>query len=348
MRIMRSLKASLAATVCLLPLQVLAQTPGSLPGSTPLPAPGADPAGNNWITVGGQYQSDKSYYFGRYTGTKDRGGYFLGDMRVDWHDAWDSGGTRYFRADVTDLGLPSRSATVKAGQQGTWGVVFSYDGIPYYLTETYLTPWQSGGSLVPGIAPGSVSNTARVSNQLWNTPLDTQRDIFGAVGKYQWGQWTFTAGVRHDHKEGLQANSLAILAAPAATATTLAASGLGYFAQPIDWDMDRYDATLSYGTERVQAELGYTFSQFTDNAPVVNLANPFAFPAAAALGAAGSSPARVSSFYTAPPSNSAHELHLLLGYNITPTMRVNANFAYGINLQNDGFSSANGNTNPGE
>ena len=235
---------------------------------------------------------------------------------------------------------------MKGGQQGTWGVTFSYDGIPYYATDSFLSVWQPNGALVPGVAPGSLSSTAQAAGLLWNEPLNTRRDIFTGTGKYEWGDWTLTGSISHDHKHGLQMNSLAILGAPAATATALTStSGLGYFAQMIDYDMDTYDAMAEYATRRLQVQVGYNFSQFTDNDPVQNLVNPFAFPAGSALGPAGSSPALVSSWYTAPPSNSAHQVRLLIGYNLSPTTRLNANFAYGVQLQNAPYEPFNGNGN---
>jgi len=339
MNLMRSLKAALAAGVCLLPLQALAQSTQAAAAAGPA-APG-----DNWITVGGQYQSSGSDYFGRFTGQNHPGFYGLGDFHLDFRDPWDSGNTRYYSADGRDLGLPDRSVTVRAGQQGSWGVTFSYDGIPYYAQDHYLSVWQQGGVLVPGVQPGSLSNTANAGNLLWNEPLSTQRDIFTGTGTYIWGDWTFTGKIRHDHKHGLQANSLAILAAPAATATSLATSGLGYFAQPIDYDMDRYDALAEYANSRLQVQVGYTFSQFTNNNPVDALSNPFAFPQGAALGPAGSNPALVTSYYTSPPSNSEHQVKLLVGYNFSSTTRLNANFAYGVQMQNDSYAPFNGNGN---
>ena len=95
--------------------------------------------------------------------------------------------------------------------------------------------------------------------------------------------------------------------------------------------MDRYDAMAEYANRRLQVQVGYTYSQFTDNQSVVNLVNPFAFTASSRV---GGSPALISSYYTAPPSNSEHQVKLLIGYNITPTTRLNANFAYGLQMQN--------------
>lgn len=331
MRLMRSLKAALAASVCLLPLQAIAQNAGTAPA----------PTGDNWFTVGGQYQNSGSAYYGRFTGQNHPGFYGLGDFHINLRDPWNSGGTRYFQADGRDLGLPDRSVIVKGGQQGTWGVTFSYDGIPYYATNDFLSVWQPNGQLVPGVAAGSLTSTAEAAGLLWNEPLNTQRDIFAATGKYEWGDWTFTGSISHDHKHGLQMNSLAIIAAPSPT-TTLSDRALGYFAQMIDYDMDSYDALAEYATRRLQVQLGYNFSEFTDNDPVEQLINPFAFPSTSRV---GGDPALISSYYTAMPSNSAHQVRLLVGYNLSPTTRLNANFAYGVQLQNASYEPFNGNLN---
>ena len=196
MKFGRSLKAALAASVCLLPLQAAAQSLGSAP-SQDKPAATAAPAapGDNWISIGAQYQSGRSYYFGRYNGAVIRAstGWAIstwacvtpGTPAVPDTSSW----------TARHLGFPDRSVTLKVGQQGTWGVTFSYDGIPYYTTESFLSVWQSNGALVAGVAPRIGEQHANVAGILWNSPLSTQRDILTAIGKYQWGDWTFTGSV---------------------------------------------------------------------------------------------------------------------------------------------------------
>ena len=133
---------------------------------------------------------------------------------------------------------------------------------------------------------------------------------------------------------------------PSATSSSAAApttftSALGYFAQPIDYDTDRYDLMAAYGNERFQAQVGYSFSNFTDNLSVFNAANPYAFTGSS-FGTA-SQMANMFAPYVLPPSNSAHQVKMMLGYNFSPTTRVNANFAYGVQMQNAAFQNATGN-----
>jgi MtrB/PioB family decaheme-associated outer membrane protein len=379
---MLSLKAAFAASVCLLPLQAFAQsdtagapapTTAAPPPTAAAPPPTTAAPGplNNWVTLGAQYDSGRSYYLGRYSGAVNPGFYGLGDFHLGQRDAWDSGGTNYWEMEGYNLGLPDRSFNAKVGQQGTWGLSFYYQGIPYYATNSFKSVFQGNGSLVPGVAPGSLGVTYSrllpangIVNSLWipratNSPsallfnynLSTQRDIFGGTGKFQWGDWTISGAWRHEHKTGWQANSLAIGGVPNVTtagtgntAPTTFTSALAYFAQPIDYDTDRYDATAAYGDERTQVQLGYTYSAFTDNTGVFNAQNPFAFVPTSTF---GGSVAGLRSIYVLPPSNSAHQVRMLFGYNFTPTTRFTANFEYGLAMQNAGFQTGIGNTNPG-
>ena len=228
-----SLRAALAASVCLLPLQAFAQSDNSSGvGATPAATTPVTPPLTNWITIGGQYDSGRSYYLGRFSGAVNPGFYGLGDLHYGYRDPWDSGGTTYFEMNGGNLGMWDRSFDAKVGQQGTWGLNFYYQGIPYYATNSFQSVYQGNGNLVPGVAPGSLHETfpppplvpkigssssvwlPRATNSpagsMWNYNLSTRRDIFGGGGKYQWGDWTITAGWRHEHKEGFQANSLEI------------------------------------------------------------------------------------------------------------------------------------------
>jgi MtrB/PioB family decaheme-associated outer membrane protein len=361
---MLSYKAALAASVCLLPLQAFAQSDtGFDVGETPA-ATAAPPVTNNWVTLGGQYNSGGSAYLGRFTGAVNPGFYGLGDFHYLYRDPWDSGGTNYFSMDGANMGLPDRSFNAKIGQQGTWGLSFDYQGVPYFaspihsvLQETGVTvPGVGGGSIPVGYGTRAIGTgifgvypaPANVGNSLYTYNLGTQRDIFTGSGKFQWNDWTITASMRHDHKTGYQSNSLEIGGTAGLTGTSSSSavtSGLVYFAQPIDYDMDRYDLTAAYSAERFQAQVGYTFSQFTDNETAFNAQNPFAFGSLSGFTVSGhAAPAagQITAPYALPPSNAAHQIKVMLGYNLSPTTRLNANFAYGLQLQNAGYLTGTG------
>lgn len=366
---MSSLKAALAASVCLLPLQVMAQN-AAAPAAPAAPATPAItmPPSDNWILGGAQYNSGPSYYINRFSGAVSPGFYGLGAFNYGQRDAWDSGGTTYWHVHADDLGLESRSFDAEAGQQGTWGLTFSYDGIPYYLTDKFQSVWNSTGA--PVVAPGSLPETfpatpavpghGRVSS-LWlptpsatlpglmdNYTIGTRRDVFTGSGKYEWGQWTITGKFSHDHKTGYQMNSFEI-GGPAGVTflggatntppTSGVSSALGYFAMPIDYDIDRYDLMAEYATRRLQVQLGYTFSNFTDNLTEFNAINPFGLNPITSFRTAA---ANLSVPYSLPPSNSAHAFKVMVGYNLTPTTRLNANFEYGLQMQDAPYLSGTG------
>ena len=369
---MFSFKAALAASVCLLPLQAIAQSTGDSGNTGASAAPTiVMPPSNNWILGGMQYNSGATPYLNRFTGATSPGFYGLGGFNYGHRDAWDSGGTNYWQVQGSDLGLDSRSFSIEAGQQGTWGLGFSYDGIPHQGPTDFKSVWTSSGALVPGVAPGSLplvfpatpvqSGVGKVNSvwlptpsstlgaQMYDYSIGTQRDVFTGTGKYEWGPWTITGAIRHEHKTGYQANSFEIggpagvtflgSGGAANTPPTAVTSALGYFAMPIDYVTDRYDVTAAYSTRKLQVQFGYTFSNFKDDLTQFDAINPFGFHPTTSFGTAA---ANLSVPYSMPPSNSAHEFKFMLGYNLSPTTRLNANFAYGLQMQDAAYATGTG------
>jgi MtrB/PioB family decaheme-associated outer membrane protein len=335
------------------------------------PAASLEPGPTNWITLGAQYQSGPSDYLNRYTGAVSPGFYGLGEFHYLDRDPWDSSGTTYYSADAWNLGFQDRYIELRAGRQGTWGAYFSYSGIPYYA-GSLLTFYQPHGTLVPSVPPGSLGirytqllpAVGRVNSLFFPTPvnpptglasynLNTLRDVFDTGGKYQFGQWKVNSGWRHEHKEGTQLGSLPMGGTPNATtagtgaaAPTTFTSALVYFAMPIDYDTDRFDVTMSYGGPDIQAQLGYTFTNFNDNGTVFNAQNPYNFFSPTLAATFGGPASGITAPYTLPPSNSAHQIRGQLGYNLADNVRLNVNAGYGFQMQNDPFTSGIGNVTP--
>jgi len=366
-----SLRSALAASVCLLPLQAFAQSNDNAfdveakPTTSAAATQAAQP--NNWVDLGAQYQSGKSYFLNRYTGGVDKGLYGLGDFQIQGRDPWDSGGTKYYDMEGHNLGFDDRSLSMKFGQQGTWGVTLDYNGIPYYANDQFKTIFQSNGSLVPGVKPGGLgvtytplqaaqgkflpvwlaSPTNSPSALLQNQDLYLQRDVLKGTGKYQYGDWTISGAFRHEHKEGYQANSVELGGGGSPTSSSKTApatysGAVAYFAQPIDYDTDRYDVTAAYGTQQLQVQAGYTYSQFTDNNAVFDAVNPFGIAATTGSLGAGIKASSLTLPWVQPPSNASNQVRLLVGYNLTPTTRLNGNFQYGIETQNTPFVAGAG------
>ena len=363
---MFSYRALLGASVCLLPLLPMAAAADDFDVDEKPAETAVAPPSQNWITIGGQYNSGRTDYFNRFSGTEAPGVNALGEIHWNSNDAWDSGGTHYFSFIGDRLGQPDRSVAVRVGEQGVWGLNAGYDGIYYDGGHNYQSIYTTSGGLIPQIAPGSLTfgytklypagtfNGGAV-NPLWQPTLTTvaptdayqlslQRDIYTLGGKYQFGDWLVTAGWRHEHKQGWQPQSLTIAGKPSlssssASQPTTFTSGMAYFIQPINYDTDRFDLSAQYATKIYQAQLSYSFSQFKDNEQLLVLNNPWAFSPSANYG----TPANIAANYILPPDNSAQQFKGLFGLNITPTTRLNVNLGYGIQEQNQQFVNGTGN-----
>ena len=390
---MSSFRTLLGASVCLLPLLSVAALADDFDVSDAPAETAAVPPSQNWITIGGQYSSGRSDYINRFSAAQSPGFQGLGGLSYSSGDAWDSGQTFYFKAQGDNLGLDDRSMHFQLGEQGKWGVSFGYDGISYDGGHNYQSVFNPDGTLVPGNTPGGASvdyqrilpavGSPATKYAVWQPYLTTkvntgfyqlelQRDIFTTNGKYQYGDWLVSSGWRHEHKEGWQQQSLTIGGAPSLQAVSPTyyapgnssatgtqkpltfTSGMAYFIQPIDYDMDRFDVSAAYNTRRYQAQVSYTYSQFQDNAVSIDLQNPWNFFSSASTNHAtpvnnlantfgATSNGSISGLYSLPPSNSAHQVKASFGANLAENTRLNVNLGYGVQVQNAQFVQGTGN-----
>jgi MtrB/PioB family decaheme-associated outer membrane protein len=286
--------------------------------------------------------------------------------------------TYVYELSGTNLGLDSRAMGIHVGEQGTWDIRFNYDGIPYNDTDKFFSVYNRDGSFRNGITagslvapaitantfagsagffrpPGSATTTAYFDSRgetLALTPqsVGTQRDSFSLVGRHElpWS-WTFVGALKHEHKEGTKMNSLLVgsntaipssvnLAAGVGAAAGGGTSSLTYFPEYVNYDTERYEATLGYSDPVLQSQFSYVFSKFTNNATTFRAFDPFNLSnSSAANGAAV--PTSAMSIYTTPPSNDAHQWKVTTGFNITPTTRIVANAGYTIAYQSSALES---------
>jgi len=245
--------------------------------------------------------------------------------------------SRYSNQTANDLG-PNASASFKVGDQGKWGVIGYYDAISYTgnIIDSIYTINGNVGTLNGGLPPwgGATLGAAGPVTSATVTPaylnaaeqsyqVGTRRDILGLTGTYQWNDWTITAAVRHEHKEGTLEESFD------------GAYGGMAFTLPIDYDTERYDVSASYSTPQVQAQFAYFLSNFTDNINGVLLPDPLSAKA-------GASPYQMTALYSTPPSNYAQYVTAMVGWNLTPGTRINVNARYGLETQNDTYPANTG------
>ncbi|WP_158240620.1 MtrB/PioB family decaheme-associated outer membrane protein [Telmatospirillum siberiense] len=336
MRKQISLRAVALAGVCLMPLAAAAQTfdlAGTSAGSSDQPK-----EYNNEIDIGARYQSGTSPLFGRYNGHDSKGFSSLGGIHLEGN--LDVGSPQPLAYELTGTNLdfgtshrgpnnalaPESEINASVGQQGTWKASAYYDAITY-TGQTFYTPYPQSGAVAPGVVTNTAFSTnvatlatqsSRLRNSLVQETAGTRRDIGGVDGKYIFGDWLVTSGYRHEHKEG--------------TVLQTVRSSLGgtAFGEPVDYDTDHYSVQGQFATRKLQAQLGYDYSKFSDN-------NSYFL--APYIGASGN----FVSQYSLPPSNDAHYVTGRLGYNLTPTTRLNTNFRYGIEMSEASPGTGTGN-----
>lgn len=328
MKTHNTLRAMALASTCLLPLAAYAEDV---------------PQYNNEVDLGVRGQTQTSPVYGRYTGFTKSGASFLGGFNLKGGDAWNSGRTDYFSITGRDLDYtsdkiaPEGSVDARVGQQGRWGAQVFYDSISW-TGDNFYSPYAGNGVVAPGLTPfGGASATAAgpfttayytaqpnlLANALLLEGSGVRRDILGGSGKLIWGAWTITGSLRHEHKSGdiIQTTFLS------------AVNGGNPFAQPVDYDTDRYDVKASFFTPRLQTVLGYTYSKFSDNNLAFNLPN---YVSSTAL------PFQATAVYSLPPSTDAHYVTGNLGYNISHSTRLMANARFGIEMNNSPLPQATG------
>ncbi len=264
------------------------------------------------VTAGVGYVTDDSAKFGEYNGLNKKGAYFIGDGEARYRGP----DATYLDADVTNLGLTSRSIGLEGGRQGQYKLRLGYDELPHYITDTARTPFlgTGGNSLtLPGGFPAPT--TAQMpSSTLQDVDLDTQRKTIGVGGAWLgMPGWEFAVNYRQEKKEGTKG-----------TAGTFFVNA-AQLVQPVDYSTDQFDASVSYASARWQAKLSYYGSIFRDDSNALTWQNPFSFPA----GASGQ--------LALPPDNEFHQVRGVLVYQFNAGTTATADVAWGRMTQDQGF-----------
>ena len=277
---------------------------------------------------------------------------------MKYRDPWDSGGTTYFEATGENLTfngnffMPDGSASAKYGHQGQWGGEVSYDGISYFQSQTFHTIYPSSGTLAGGASLNGTKwyNSSALSGDLQTQTTSLKRDRFGTNFFYIFGDaWKIDSSFQHEHKDGTLEQSLLFGNGKGATpnsgtAPTTALGNLVYFPQPIDYDTDQFNVTISYTQPVFQAEFGYSLSNFTNNLTSFKAIDPFTSPTTFPTTGTNQLTGAIAS-YALPPSNMSNQLEGLFAYNVTPETRLNANFSADLMTQNAGYGAATYNAN---
>lgn len=209
---------------------------------------------------------------------------------------------------------------------------------PPHTVTTACVASAKTGSLFTGPVVGSGMESS--------FDVGTRRDLFGAGGKYQLGNWLFTAKVSDEHKEGTLEQTMT---------TGGSNSGMVAFPMPVNYDTENYNVSAAYNTKLLQAKLSYNFSNFIDHNSTGYQFEGWNFVVINTHQTPSTTPSfnsyEMSGVYSLPPNNQAHTISGEVGYNIDSTTRLNATAVYSLQLQNDPFVAATDNayitSNPG-
>jgi MtrB/PioB family decaheme-associated outer membrane protein len=274
------------------------------------------------VDVGIGAVTDSSQKFGDYTGLDRKGAFAIVDGTVSRRG--DDG--YYADLSATDLGLDSRRLSGQAGREGIYSLNVGYAEIPRHLTEGARTPFLGSGGSVLTLPPGfPAANQASMPLATTLQPIDIgfkykRLDLGGTL--IGGDGWSTRLSLRHDERDGTR---------PAAGSFFSTAS---QFAAPVNEKTDGAELAATYSTQRLQATLSYQFSSFRNDNAGLTWSNPF-LPVVA-----GATTGQLA----LAPDNQFQQLRGTAGYDITPTMRLTGELAYGRMTQNDAFLAPTENT----
>jgi len=274
------------------------------------------------VDAGVGYVSDSSKKFGDYTGLDEKGAFLELGGNVSHR-----GENGYF-ADLwaADLGLDSRRLYGQAGREGLYSLNVGYAEIPRHLTEGASTPFLGiGGNLLtlpPGY-PAATTATMPLATTLQPSDIGFKYKRLDLGGTYIGeGGWSANLSLRHDERDGTRPVSGSFF------------STASQFAAPVNEKTDGAELTVAYATKKLQATVSYLFSSFHNDDNGVTWSNPF-FPVVpgATVGQLGLA-----------PDNQFQQLRGTAGYDISPTIRISGEAAWGQMTQNDAFLAPTVNT----
>ena len=227
---------------------------------------------------------------------------------------------------AADLGLDSRRLSGLAGREGLYSLSVGYAEIPRNLTEGARTPFLGNGGSVLTLPPGfPAADTTSMPLGSTLQPIDTgfKYKRLDLGGTFIGGEgWSANLSLRHDERDGTR---------PASGSFFSTAS---QFVAPVNEKTDGAELTVAYATHRLQATVSYQFSSFRNEDSGLTWSNPF-FPVV---------PGATTGQLALAPDNQFQQLRGTAGYDISPTIRVTGELAYGRMTQNDTFLAPTVNT----
>ena len=270
------------------------------------------------IELGIGYVFDDAYKYGRYTGLEEEGEYIIGDLKSQGF-AEDGG---FWKVRGTNLGLDSRFLRFDFGDLGRHEFFLEYDQLPNNKSNTANTPFLGVGSSNLTL-PADIDfiNISSLNSALRPFDIETERRRIGfGGGLIAKKHWKFNVAYRHETKEGVDKIGGSIVNQEQQLVGNTTAALLP---EPIDYETDIVDASLTYARDKAQVDLRYHISLYDNNNQALTWEDPF-------------SPGDFASQSLAP-DNEFQQLMLTGSYLFPYNSRVTGMVSYGRMTQDEAF-----------
>ena len=234
------------------------------------------------VTAGAIYADGANAASGRFTGI-DRSSTFID---ASAHGTYSNENGQFANYSLDDVGLDSRSGTVKFGRYGTYDVAFKYDGQPFNRYDKTVTPF-SGGSLqtLPSdwVPAGTTAGMSALDAALHDVSIGTLRKTYGVSARWFAGHGLqLFASVERQDKTGTQ-----IVGAGFLTQTM-------QLAAPVNFQTDTFEVGAAWSGNGTAWRFAASDSKFRNDDPLLTFQNPYlsfaADPTATTYGAVSRPP----------------------------------------------------------
>jgi MtrB/PioB family decaheme-associated outer membrane protein len=221
----------------------------------------------NQAEVGVGYVSEDNFMFGQYNGLNEDGAVFIGTL--DWRSSSDG---EYWELSGTDLGLDTRSAGLRWGNDDGFELKLNYDGQQQVKNNTGRTPYSGSSNLTlpDDWVPSNVtSGFATLDGSSYELDQKLERDIYSLDLATRLTQnWNLEFGIRYEEKEGT-------LDTGAAFFIDASAGHSAIIPQNVDYSTSEFDFALNYEGEKLQLTGSWFYSDFDNNDDLQLWQNPY-------------------------------------------------------------------------
>jgi MtrB/PioB family decaheme-associated outer membrane protein len=275
---------------------------------------------DSYLNIGIANLAGHREQLGRYDGLNDNGAYGMLDLSVRKRD--DATGV-WTNFSGRNLGLDSREFRAEYEKQGRWGAALDYSETTSRDPKSYITGTTGigGNRLQYGAVPATAAaaqsslfpatNEVRLGTKRKNTTLSGVTELMPDL--------SLTLSFKNEDKKGTQ----------------LWGRGINpeFAVQPIDWNIQQFDAALNYAGKQLQLQGGISASWFrNDNSFVDTLGGSQTSAAGAAFNGG-------HVFLSVPLDNEALQAFVNGGYNFSAATRGSFKLSFARAKQNDDLSA---------